>query len=185
MKKLVFLVFASISANAHAQVIIGDDKGTVVDKTSVLLEFAKNNDVNKNCKGLILPYVQVLPSSGDATEGTILLHADENGAKSRMKYYNGSDWIDLSGRDANISSSLAIQNGKAEKPDAKVIIGSTETAANGALVLESTTKAMVLPIVEDVINIPSPSPGMMVYVKKDGAKRLAVFNGNVWSFWRS
>ncbi len=56
--------------------------------------------------------------------------------------------------------------------------------ANGVLVLESTTKSMILPIVQDVQNIPSPSPGMMVYINKSGAKRLAVYNGSKWSYWR-
>lgn len=57
-------------------------------------------------------------------------------------------------------------------------------AKDGVLVLESKTKAMVLPTVDDVNSIPSPSPGMMVFVNKTGAKRLAVFNGTVWSFWK-
>ena len=43
---------------------------------------------------------------------------------------------------------------------------------------------MILPIVSDVNNIPTPSPGMMVYVNKDNAQRLAVYNGSVWTFWR-
>ncbi|MGS0749093.1 hypothetical protein [Halpernia sp. GG3] len=51
--------------------------------------------------------------------------------------------------------------------------------------LESSNLAMVLPTVSDVANIPSPSPGMMVYVNKSGSKRLAVYNGKKWSFWQS
>ena len=43
---------------------------------------------------------------------------------------------------------------------------------------------MVLPIVNSIDNIVNPSPGMMVYVNKAGAKRLAVFNGSKWSFWK-
>jgi hypothetical protein len=43
---------------------------------------------------------------------------------------------------------------------------------------------MVLPTVQDVQNIPSPSAGMMVYINKEGAKRLAVFNGSKWSYWK-
>jgi hypothetical protein len=52
------------------------------------------------------------------------------------------------------------------------------------LVLESPNKAMVLPMVLDTNNIPDPAPGMMVYVNKTGAKRLAVFNGNKWTYWK-
>ena len=80
---------------------------------------------------------------------------------------------------------LIIQPTTAEDATEKVIIGSTTSSADGALVLESNTKAMVLPIVANVQDIPSPSPGMMVYVKKEGSKRLAVYNGSKWSFWKS
>ena len=184
MKKLILLIIFIFSVNAFSQVIIGDNVGTAVNKTSVLLEFGKNDDVDQNNKGLILPYVKTLQDSKNYTAGTILLHADENGAKSRVKYFNGSQWIDLSGRDGDVITSLNIQEGKAEEPNAKVIIGDKDSTAKGAFVLDSQTKAMVLPIVEDVNNIPSPSPGMIVYVKKEGAKRLAVFNGSKWSFWK-
>ena len=67
---------------------------------------------------------------------------------------------------------------------AKAIIGAQTSVADGVLVLESNTKAMILPTVLDVQLIPSPSPGMMVYVNKAGAKRLAVYNGRKWSFWK-
>lgn len=184
MKNLFIALFAICSSSAFAQVIIGDDAGTATDKTSVLLEFAKNSDTQQNNKGLILPYVQNLPTGTNVSEGTILLHAEDNGTKSRMKFYNGTAWMDLSGKDANITSLLNIQNGKSENADAKVIVGNNQTTAKGAFVLESNTQAMILPIVEDVNNIPSPSPGMIVYVKKAGAKRLAVFNGTFWSFWQ-
>ena len=63
-------------------------------------------------------------------------------------------------------------------------MGDANTTADGVLVLESATKALVLPTVNDVQNILNPSAGMMVFVNKAGSKRLAVFNGTVWSFWR-
>lgn len=179
MKKIIIstlLISASFS-QIHAQVIIGDATGTATDKTSVLLEFANTND-----KGIILPYVR--SKSGITEEGTIILDATD-ATKARIKYYNGS-WVDLSGQDANISTALADQpttTQVSEGTSSKAIIGSQTSNADGVLVLESKTKAMVLPIVTDVNNIPSPSPGMMVYVK--GAnKRLAVFNGSKWSFWK-
>lgn len=72
-----------------------------------------------------------------------------------------------------------------EDSNARSIIGANFTTVNdGVLVLESSTKALVLPVVSDVNNIPSPSPGMMVFVNKTGTKRLAVFNGSKWSFWK-
>lgn len=161
---------------AHSQVIIGDAAGTASDKTSVLLEFADTNN-----KGIILPYVTSLPSSPEP--GTILLDATSTN-QARVKYFNGSKgWTDLSGQDGNVSTEIDFQNlYTAKEVNSKAIIGDASTTADGVLVLESKTKAMVLPIVTDVNNIPSPSPGMMVYVKGTN-KRLAVFNGSKWSFW--
>lgn len=175
MKIILSIITATISTTVFSQVIIGDNIGTATDKTSVLLEFANTGD-----KGIILPYVTTLPAS--PTPGTIILDASVP-TTARVKYYNGS-WVDLSGQNANVSSELVDQPGITELATAKAIIGSPTSTADGVLVLESTTKAMVLPIVADVNNIPSPSPGMVVYINKAGAKRLAVFNGANWSFWK-
>ena len=177
MKKLIATLFLGSITLVNAQVIIGDAVGTAAVKTSVLLEFAANQN-----KGIILPYVRTMPTT--PTEGTILLDASSPTA-ARVKYYNGS-WVDLSGQDGNVTTALAQQPTAIQAPEttvSKVIIGAATSSADGVLVLESTTKAMVLPIVSDVNNIPSPSAGMMVYVNKAGAKRLAVYNGSKWSFW--
>lgn len=176
MKKIVsFLLIVVFSNCAFSQIIIGDNLGTAPDKTSVLLEFALQN------KGIILPYVKTLPSA--PTEGTIVLDASD-ATKARVKYYNGG-WVDLSGQDANVTVAMADQpNNVTERAGANAIIGAATTSSDGVLVLESKTKAMVLPTVADVNDVPSPSPGMMVYVNKVGAKRLAVFNGSKWSFWK-
>ena len=179
MKKLIATIFLTMIFSANAQVIIGDATGTAAVKTSVLLEFAAGQN-----KGIIVPYVRTMPTT--PTEGTILLDASTP-ISSRVKYYAGTvkGWVDLSGQDANLTSTLTTQPaGITEATTSKAIIGAATSAADGVLVLESTTKAMVLPTVADVQNIPSPSPGMMVYVNKAGAKRLAVFNGSKWSFWK-
>ncbi|NIF06590.1 hypothetical protein F3J23_14165 [Chryseobacterium sp. Tr-659] len=178
MKKIILTICIGTAAMSNAQIILGDAVGTSPVKTSVLLEFPANQN-----KGIILPYARTLPLT--PAEGTILLDSVDP-TKARVKYYNGT-WVDLSGQDANITSAIAAQPTALQAPElpaAKVIIGAQTSTANGVLVLESTTKSMVLPIVADVQNIPSPSPGMMVYVNKAGAKRLAVFNGSKWSFWK-
>lgn len=178
MKKFILTICIGITTISNAQIIIGDAIGTTPVKTSVLLEFQANQN-----KGVILPYTRTLPDT--PAEGTLLLDAADP-TKARIKYYNGA-WVDLSGQDANITTALAGQPSAVQAPEvpaAKVIIGAQTSTANGVLVLESTTKSMVLPIVADVQNIPSSSPGMMVYVNKAGAKRLAVFNGSKWSFWK-
>lgn len=173
MKKLILSIFLATVSFANAQIIIGDAVGTALVKTSVLLEFAAGQN-----KGIIVPYVRTMPAT--PAEGTILLDANSS-TTARMKYYNGT-WQDLSGQDGNVTAALANQPTNITETG-KSIIGATSSPADGVLVLESATKAMVLPIVADVQNIPSPSPGMMVYINKFGRKRLAVFNGTRWSYW--
>lgn len=181
MKKIYITALTAAMVTANAQIIIGDAVGTAPagQKASVLLEFAAGQN-----KGIALPYLRTMPSS--PSEGTIALDAS-SATGARVKYYNGS-WIDLSGQNGDVTSALATQPTAAqtaETADAKVIIGGTTASADGVLILESTSKAMVLPTVEDVQNIVNPAPGMMVYVNKSGAKRLAVFNGTRWSFWKA
>ena len=200
MKNIFTIILLAGLTSINAQVIIGDAVGTVpaANKSSVLLEFAAGQN-----KGIIVPYVRVLPTTATArTEGTILLDASDP-TKARMKFYNGNTlpltngWVDLSGQDGNLTGVgladiLAYQPTVADAPETNVsraIIGVVPNPLpagfpEGVLVLNSTTKTMVLPQVEDVQLIPSPSPGMMVYINKAGAKRLAVYNGTKWSYWK-
>ncbi|WP_143883610.1 hypothetical protein [Chryseobacterium binzhouense] len=178
MKKIYSTICLVIASLCFSQVIIGNNIGTTNDKTSVLLEFADQN------KGIILPYNRTLPSGSGLVEGTILLDATDP-VNAKVKYYNGT-WQDLSsGNGANVSSYLSIQPSTIEDTTKGAIIGAPTSSANGVLILESANKAMVLPMVEDTDNIPDPAPGMMVYINKAGAKRLAIFNGSKWTFWKS
>ena len=183
MKNIFVIILLAVMSGSQAQVIIGDATGIAANKTSVLLEFAAGN------KGIIVPYVRTLPTLNALVGGAIILDATTP-TLARMKFYNGTTWIDLSGQDGNLVSPvdyLTIQPDATVAPEtaaSKTIIGASSSPADGVLVLESNTKAMVLPTVLDVQNIPSPSPGMMVYVNKTGAKRLAVFNGTKWSVWK-
>ncbi|MBF8457323.1 hypothetical protein IV494_09015 [Kaistella sp. G5-32] len=189
MKNIFTIILLASITCFSAQVIIGDAVGTVApaNKGSVLLEFALGN------KGIIVPYVKVLPTSAPVrVEGTILLDV-VNPSKARMKFYNANTapgtngWFDLSGQDGNASAAVSTQPATTEPAGAKSIIGARVSTADGVLVLESNTKAMVLPQVDKVSDILSPSPGMMVYVKGINPtynKRLAVYNGTTWSFWK-
>ena len=181
MKKIIFTLFIASFSFANAQVILGDVVGTATNKTSVLLDFAANQN-----KGIIVPYVRTLPTGTALVGGAIILDATTATA-ARMKFYNETAWVDLSGQNADVTTALAKQPTGITETNAKAIIGATSSTADGVLVLESNTKAMVLPTVADVQNIPSPSPGMMVYVSGVSPtfnKRLAVFNGSKWSFWK-
>ena len=181
MKKVIFTLLIASFSFANAQVILGDAVGTATNKTSVLLDFAANQN-----KGIIVPYVRTLPTGTALVGGAIILDAT-TATTARVKFYNETAWVDLSGQNADVTTALAKQPTGITETNAKAIIGATSSTADGVLVLESNTKAMVLPTVADVQNIPSPSPGMMVYVAGVSPtfyKRLAVFNGSKWSFWK-
>ncbi len=192
MKNIFTLLFISAFGFTNSQVIIGDAVGTAAVKTSVLVEFNANDN-----KGIIVPYVRALPTGTALVGGTIILDARSATTggpvtNARVKFYDAKNsvWVDLSGQDANLTAPtdyMASQPTIADAPEtatSKAIIGANSSAADGVLVLESTSKAMVLPTVTDVNTILSPSPGMLVYVNKTGAKRLAVYNGSKWSFWK-
>jgi len=191
MKNTFFILSLIVSQTAISQVIFGDAIGTVPagQKSSVLLEFAAGQN-----KGLILPYVRSLPSGNGLVEGTIVLDAT-NITDAKIKYYNGvvsgggSDgWFDLSnGRGSDLSVPLSVQPSASQVTEntlSKVIIGAGQSSADGVLVLESDSKALVLPIVASTNDVIDPAPGMMVYLNRTGAKRLAVYNGNVWTYWK-
>lgn len=195
MKKYISIIAVVLSNIAYSQVIIGNDIGTATNKTAVLLEFA----VGEN-KGIILPYTRVLPTGAGLAAGTIVLDATD-ATKAKVKYYapgntlaDGNGWVDLSnGHEANLTTPvnhMTIQplstgaNAVVENPNGKAIIGANTSSVDGVLILESITKAMVLPIVADTNDVPDPAPGMMVYINKTGAKRLAVYNGEGWTYWK-
>ena len=184
MKKIFSMIVLAAVASVNAQVIIGDAVGTVLpaaQKTSVLLEFANTSD-----RGIIVPYVRALPTLAALVPGVIVLDAVD-ATKARMRYFAGADgWKDLSNQpnDADVSALMTTQPTGITETGAKAIIGAQTSSADGVLVLESATKAMVLPSVNNTDQIINPSPGMLVYINKTGAKRLAVFNGSKWSYWK-
>ena len=163
---------------------VGDITKASTNKTSVLLDFEKSNN-----RGILLPVVN---STSSITEkGTIVLDATTaNAALFRIK--KNSSWFDYSRNTGDASSIRSNRPAIADYSTAKVVLGASTSTADGALVLESTTKAMVLPTVTTVNNIVNPSPGMMVYVNKETCtsystpcvdKFLAFYNGTEWSFW--
>ncbi|MDR6919699.1 MULTISPECIES: hypothetical protein [Chryseobacterium] len=179
MKKIIITSLLIVSHLTLAQVIFGDETGTAADKTSVLVDFAANQN-----KGIILPYTRTLPSGTGLVEGTILVDASD-AAQAKVKYYNGT-WQDLSsGNGANINAALVKQPAAVTEDTKKgAIIGAATSSANGVLILESYNKAMVLPQVNSTDDVINPAAGMMVYINKTGSKRLAVFNGAKWTFWK-
>lgn len=176
MKKLIVIIILSLfSTPTFGQVIFGDAVGTAIDKTSVLMEFS-----NAGNRGLILPYIT--DKSSVNTPGSIILDATSPSA-SKVQYYTGNSWFDLSVQPANVTSYLALQPITREMSSAKFIIGNATSAAEGVLVLESSDKAMILPIVKSYTNVINPSPGTILLTSDGGVMTLAVYNGQQWSFW--
>lgn len=188
MKKIVITLTLSISALAFSQVRIGaTNSAGNVSSTSVLLEFGTDDD-----KGIILPYVETVPTgANDAKGGTLIFDVSATGQyKVKVKNEN-TGWSDLSVESGYSSAVEALVKNPQAAPladiaGAKAIIGNATTSTEGVLVLESPDKAMVLPIVSNYNTIKNPSPGMMAFLKgvTSDKHRLIFFNGEKWTFWK-
>lgn len=125
-------------------------------------------------KGLILPIVETLPAL--AVDGTLLM--DKNDQKIKMKQ-NGN-WIDMS--DTGSLAGVTF-NTNPETMGNGIILGSSNSTATGVLVLESTTKALILPKINSPhINVKSPVAGMICYDTTSNC--VALFDGINWNYWK-
>ncbi|MGX9985020.1 hypothetical protein [Soonwooa purpurea] len=176
MKKIILTTTALVVTNlVSAQVAIGKE---AVNGNSALLDFYDQTD---NFRGIILPTVDninnALATTTTQNNGTFLF--DKSDAKLKM-YENGA-WVELSdtGNKTQIVNNTTIENSQNQG----AIIGKNTSNAKGVLVLESADKAMILPkIANPHITVKSPYPGMMCY--DTVGKALAVFDGNVWNYWK-
>ncbi|MDQ1161784.1 hypothetical protein QE422_002152 [Chryseobacterium sp. SORGH_AS 447] len=185
MRKYIIL-FLGIGNLISAQVSIG--KQSLTGSSSVL-EFsgmtqttAPDDAETANSKGLIVPAVAVSPvftavnpSTNHPQNGTFLF--DIQTQKVRM--FENGNWSDMT--DTGSSSSVIPVTGT--EASNGVIIGSSSSSAKGALVLESTNKAMILPHIKNPHStVKSPYPGMMCF--DTVSKSIAVFDGSKWSYWK-
>lgn len=162
------MLIGSISINAQVgvetQIIRGDG----------IMDFPENA-----IKGILLP--RVTNTASISSNGTVGGAIAFNMFKNRVEYYNPdrSSWLGLS-EATTIAVSPHSFNNVAEEG---VIIsdGTGSTPPAGVLVLESSSKAIILPQVADVTLLPSPQAGTICYDM--ASKSLAVYNGNEWSFW--
>lgn len=170
--KLFCTTFLILSyTGVFCQIAIGK---STISSPSVLLEFGNEP------RGLILPWVDTTQGMTDAVPGTIAFDLSNH----KVKYLRGGStpgWVDLSVDDTGIADASS-QSSRYDIASAKVIMGASMTQAPGILVLESSNRALILPKMENPhLNIISPSPGMIAYDSLH--KQLAIFNGNVWTFW--
>ncbi len=191
MQKIFSIITLAIASMVFSQVIISGTtpKTTLTSAASSLLEFG--DDFNK---GIILPYVETVPTgANDAVGGTLIFDVSAN-TEYKVKVKNeNAGWTDLSVESGyNTTVANDVKNPQAsplaDKAGAKAIIGNSDTTIDGVLVLNSDTKAMILPIVNNHTDIKNPSPGMMAFLKNDSDNskhRLILFNVQKWSFWEA
>lgn len=176
MKKIILsLMFCLLTTVFYGQIAIGKQ---TVDGGSTLLDFDNNT---ANTRGLILPAVTninlALSSTPTDNNGTFVFDLSD----SKIKMYENNSWKDLS--DAGDSTSISVNNSEESTPQQGVIIGSPNSSAKGILVLESGSKAMILPKIANPHNtVKSPYPGFMCY--DTVGKAIAIFDGKVWSYWK-
>ncbi|MEJ8587189.1 hypothetical protein CYV15_04095 [Riemerella anatipestifer] len=184
MKKIIYIATVIVSSlSFKAQVNIGSGSlNAGSTESSVLLEF---NNLEK--KGVILPWVNSVAESNlmdnvASPNGTFVLDRNDKYVKAKIN----NTWQNLNYLAGN-ANSIPVNTSdinKTEKEDARVIIGSPDSNAKGVLVLESTTKAVVLPKFRDVHkSIVDPAPGMVVFDDTPGKEQVCVYNGTEWSFW--
>lgn len=166
MNRLIFTILMLITNLAiYSQVGI--------ETTSIHADALLDFPVGQN-KGIVLPMVETLPTGSGATNGTFLIDKTDG----RVKVRQNGVWLNLTGTSSLSSYSVNPSPDTAEG----VIIGATSSSATGVLVLESTSKALMLPkVVSPHINIKSPYPGLMCYDTTKNA--VAVFNGTAWYYW--
>ncbi|WP_312554531.1 hypothetical protein [Empedobacter brevis] len=169
MKNIFFsFIILGTASIATAQVAIGKEN---VVGTSTLLDF------ESNFRGIILPAVSMsnVPALNENNNGTFLFDLESQ----TVQMFENEIWIPLSdeGNAAAIIVNSTDEDGKG------VIIGAENTSALGALVLEASDKAMILPKVADPhLTVKSPYPGMICY--DTSSKTMAVFDGSVWNYWK-
>lgn len=167
MKKIIFSIALMISGLSQAQVVISEQANPVPTNSSVLLEFGNLP------KGIILPSASEAP---DAVAGTFLVNTTDKA----VQYFDGTDWINLTYPNMLVENNFV--NTGTTNIGQGVVIGANSTNKPGVLVLESTTKALVLPKVADPhLSVLSPIAGTMVY--DTTSDTLAVFDGKEWSYW--
>lgn len=167
MKKIILIIILFAPIFIFSQISIGK---AFVDGDGIL-------DFENPAKGgLILPSVTSLPTGNAATNGTIIYDYTNGLVKIRQN----NVWENLTPKHGdnsmiNLNASTETGNG--------VIIGANSSSADGVLVLESQTKALILPKVDRPhLNLVNPYPGTMCYDTYN--KALAVFDGSKWYFYK-
>ena len=165
--KIIIALFISNFCLAQ----VGIEKTTV--EGSGILDFPLGTT-----KGIILPNVTNSVNIIPVTRGTIVYDLTTKNAQ----YYDGA-WKTLNILSTPGIAPTILPGNDLPLTKLGVIIGQQTSSAEGVLILESQSKALILPKVENpATNVKSPVAGMMVY---DPTKKImAVYNGKDWTFWK-
>lgn len=166
MKKIISIITLFTPIIIFSQVSIGKAS---VDGDGIL-------DFENPAKGgIILPAVTTLPTGSAATNGTIIYDYNNGCVKIR----ENNNWTQLT---PEIGDTSSINLNTSPDTGNGVLIGTT-TTADGVLVLESQTKALILPKIDRPhLNLVNPHPGTMCYDTYNQA--LAIFDGSKWYFYK-
>lgn len=161
---------------ANAQVAIGK---TAVNGNSTILDFDSSAS---NTNGIILPAIAdkstAIATTATNNNATFIFDKSD----SKVKMYQNNAWVDLSD-DAGDGTAVTNLNNSSAETGTGVVIGAASSNALGVLVLESATKALILPQVNNpATNVKSPFPGMMCY--DTASLSLAVYDGVRWNYWK-
>ena len=174
LKNSAAILFFVLSIHStFAQIGIGT---TTLTNNSVLLEFSNQ------AKGLIVPQVTSIDS---AVGGTFIFDLTDKVVKVQEEKNQGvnGNWTKLTDNSkpgvshsfSNAGNDVSVNNG--------VVIGNLTSNKPGALVLESTTKALVLPKVNNPhIALIGAIAGTIVF--DTASNTLAVYDGANWSYWK-
>lgn len=166
------LFSAALFSSVKAQVAFGKNN---VTHQSALVEFGTGN------KGIILPSVA---SALGVAGGTFIFNTTDKAVEvwEEKNNNNTGGWTLLT--DQGQGALHAFSNtGTDAIAKAGVIIGAATTGKPGTLVLESTTKAMILPVVMNPhLTMKSSVAGTMVY--DTVSDMLAIYDGVNWSYWK-
>lgn len=147
-----------------AQVAIGK---TSITNSSVLLEFGAES------RGIILPSVTTIPNP---VGGTFIM----NVSNKSVQVNENNSWTNLTTSGQGINHSFANQG--TERGNG-AIIGATTSTKSGVLVLESTTRAMVLPKTTNPhTTLRNAISGTLIY--DSTSSTMAIYDGSNWHYWK-
>ncbi|MTG99392.1 hypothetical protein NWE55_13355 [Myroides albus] len=165
------LLLTSVSTYAQ-QVTIGKES---IEFKSSILEFADMQN-----KGMVLPVFAKDNLDKESVAGTLFLDETQ---KKVLLFLGEEKYMDLSVTPGEVN--LEYYNGVQEISGVQSSISlEPNLTIPGVLVLQSDSKALVLPRVESPhLNIKNPTAGTIAY--DTNSKMLCIYNGKDWSFWAS